>query len=278
MQIVYSAKITKELSKLTPKKISLQDLSNQRNDSDLVYNLTQVVNNIYNNAELASLLKQLITRGPKENIRKDITTLYGSGYGRAECYKNLDQFAKNILTEDYDGRHVKIGFTTDEDWKENTNSVTQEFLSYADKFAMYFYQWNNRWFLSNGNCAHRIAAIYRQAKEQNRLFELTCKSEQFYIDLRILHKLQNNYHCFVISCNQNKLYALNNFLFEIDRKNLLINITGNQNFTNCQGYAYCFLKKNTWFEKVVFSYFDKLETNDRAIDLVKLMSNSGIWV
>ena len=58
----------------------------------------------------------------------------------------------------------------------NTNSVTQEFLSYADKFAMYFYQWNNRWFLSNGNCAHRIAAIYRQAKEQNRLFELTCNN------------------------------------------------------------------------------------------------------
>jgi hypothetical protein len=273
--LFYGVKLKRELSRMNPKKISFQNLSNQHYQSDLIYNLPSAVGGICDK-NLVFLLNKLIGVSSSETIQKDITTLYGSRSGKSRSYRNIDMFAKNVLKKDYEGAR-KINFKTDKDWQDNITSF-QQTLNRPGIIYSYFNEWNDRWFLDNGDGSHHIAAIYRQAKEQHRLFEIICDCRTLYIKLATAEKLNNNYHCFVISCEQREVDYMQYFLrVELNKLAFSTNnlpnasISAYQRFEGCQEYAYFFITRNTWTERIIYSYFSELQSLGKAINLTELI-------
>lgn len=273
--LFYGIKLKRELSRMNPKKISLQNLSNQHYQSDLIYNLPSAVSDVCDK-NLVFLLNKLIGVRSSQTIQKDITILYGSRSGKSPSYRDIDMYAKNVLKKDYEGRK-KINFETDKDWQDNITSF-QETLNRTGIIYSYFNEWNDRWFLDNGDGSHHIAAIYRQAKEQHRLFEIICDCLTFHIKLATAEKLNNNYHCFVISCEQREVDSMQYFLsIELNKLTFSTNnmpnasISAYQKFEGCQEYAYFFITRNVWTEKILYSYFLELESLGKAINLIELI-------
>jgi len=209
-------------------------------------------------------------------MEQEINQLYGSNEGSSSrCYK-LEEFSQKALCESYNGRK-RIGFKTEEDWQNNTSSFTREL---AMGFRLHYYKWNNRCFLSNGEAAHRTAAIFRQAKSQNRSFTIKCLGYKYFINKKFFDQLQQNYHCFLISCNETKWSSCDNEMINIVKrfslqvpKDFPIYVSNIQESIDTE-YIFFFIKKNTWIESKLLKHFNLLTKQGKSINLLSYISSN----
>ena len=146
-----------------PLKIEFEMLSDQTSESDVVYRLLHIGEEVRRNNSLAQILSSIISVSDSTNMEKEITQLYGCSHGKSSPSYKLEEFSQEALKEDYNGGK-KISFITEEDWTHNTYSLNKELSSRSECFTLHYYKWNNRYFLSNSDGSHRTAATFRQAR------------------------------------------------------------------------------------------------------------------
>lgn len=97
----------------------------------------------------------------------------------------------------------KLPYKTDKDFCTNTKWLENRF-----KVWTCFYQsWDRKKFLCTPDGSHHTAAVYMQAKEQNRSFELKCELYSEQINFKLLAELFQLYDYFYM--NQDEIYQLN---------------------------------------------------------------------
>lgn len=266
--VFYKMKLKEELKKIILDDLKIEELSNQTLESDLIYNLKNI-NSVRNNDLVYFLSKLVNAKSSNTHIYNDIATFYGISSGKSRCCRNLYEFSQNALTETYSGSR-KIGFKTNEDWEENTVDISNE-IEKRRIAKSYLTAWNKRMFLCNSDGSHRIAAIYRQAKEQQRAYKIKCEHDLLYIDHQTKIELKKNYDCFVVSSigrNGYSLESLQGFVNKLNEdRTALIDFSYSQNFENCKPYKYCFIRKSTWATKILSSYFYNKISCGKALDL-----------
>ena len=117
--------IDKLFLEFNPQKIEFETLSDQTSESDVVYRLLQIGEEVRRNNSLAQILSSIISVSDTTNMEQEITQLYGCSHGKSSPSYKLEEFSQEALWESYNGSN-RIGFTTEEDWQKNTLSFTRE--------------------------------------------------------------------------------------------------------------------------------------------------------
>jgi hypothetical protein len=87
---------------------------------------------------------------------------------------------------------IGYGFETNEDFSYLCNEVIGK-----KAFAIEFHTWSNRYYISNTDGSHRIAALYRQNHEQNRGVMLRLPLFERYLDKRLMTDLLSWFHILI---------------------------------------------------------------------------------
>lgn len=135
-----------------------------------------------------------------------ILEFYGSNHGKSKAHKSLKDFAYNaLLPQD---ENFRIGYSTQDDWDKNIRSVDTRFKGEA--IDAHFFGWNSRLFLDNIDQSHHLAAIYRQALEQNRDYNVNCTLKIWHSNTDLSPLWIKGYHCFYCSkiLSHNAIYNL----------------------------------------------------------------------
>jgi hypothetical protein len=272
--IFYKIKLQKELKKIDLQRFNIEELSNQHLKSDIVYNLQ---NTDASDRNLSHMLSHLIyQQDGRDRQYYDITDFYGSLSGKSSCHRNLYDFAQKNLSESYSGRR-KIGFQSDEDWAKNTSDVEELILK--KRVTAYLTSWNNRVFLCGVDGAHRLAASYRQALEQQRFYKVKSKPKILSLNSLAVTELMRSYYCFIFCDSDANITKVESLLYInfSRREPHLIEVSSMQKFENSKSYRYCFIRKKTWATDILSSYFFNMTLQNKAINLKPLLKDgSGI--
>lgn len=128
-------------------------------------------------------------------IMTDILSIDGISCSQSpvEKFANLDEFSLSLKKDAKKlfSNENAIEFFTNNDFENNCNFIKKE----QHKLHNIVVQvWNNKKYISNDNCSHHLAAIYRQCKEQGRVYQLSLDIIPESINLEQLKRLINKYY------------------------------------------------------------------------------------
>jgi hypothetical protein len=111
-----------------------------------------------------------------------------------ENWSSLKEYAQSLLPRRRwpDTCSHWYGFETDEDFSYLCNEVIGK-----KAFAIEFHTWSNRYYISNTDGSHRIAALYRQNHEQNRGVMLRLPLFERDLDKRLMTDLLSSFHILI---------------------------------------------------------------------------------
>jgi hypothetical protein len=135
-------------------------------------------------------LHSLVTRlrTPQQLVPVQLTEIDGLGAAREPDHGSLTAFGNVGMRDDYSGGN-RIGFRTDADWEKNVAWLARRFG--ADRvWSVWYEAWTDRLFLSNSDGSHHLAALHRQAREQDRTMVFTCQWSEDRIDADVVERLR----------------------------------------------------------------------------------------
>jgi len=126
---------------------------------------------ILGNGELREAVHGLIDKDQTLPLREfPVLSLHGVTATKGYDASSLEALGDSLRTD-----AGTIRFESDADFARNIMWLDKPGIGsrVGPPFAVLHRSWDDRYFLSNGNGSHHLAAIYRQAKEQHRSFTLT---------------------------------------------------------------------------------------------------------
>lgn len=148
----------------------------QEFSSDPLWQIAHFTEDWWRCGEISPVLKRVVRETLHlKDVRLPILAFFGSCGGKSGPSFSLEEFAFTKLHEPES--EWSIGFETNEHWAQNIASYEARFASRWPN-AFYF-RWSQRLYLGNDDQSHHFAAIYRQAKTQNRSWHVPCNLRIF---------------------------------------------------------------------------------------------------
>ncbi|SEI96027.1 hypothetical protein SAMN05660742_10280 [Propionispira arboris] len=150
-------------------------------------------------------------------------------------------------------------FITEEDFINNCRNM-DELWNNTSKLKLLQQEWDKRIFVYNADGAHRLAAIYRQCREQNKKYTLPAKKIEFIsINKEIVRHIINDFWL-VFSDRENisNLYGQYCQLFPHDKKEDIakFDVSHRKNYNLKKSYI-LYLKKSETFNNHVAEILSK---------------------
>lgn len=261
--------IKKLLRNIHLEEIDSNSIQDQRYKTDIIYNLVAKDLGYINFPPSLSPYITGLLKVKYSFAEVEIINLFGSMNGKSAPARNLESFAYSrleVINLEKERFYFRpIFFATPEDFKRNIEVLERRFD--PEDMHLYEFKWNKRFFLSVPDKAHTVAALYRQAKEQNLNYKIKGFLKSCEINPCVLDILKKEWLCYIISDQMSNNITVLNLVCCL-REIVECYICTPVNGAMC---IYLFVKNGSPYSKLIAQEFKNLEEQHKLISFYNLL-------
>lgn len=148
---------------------------------------------------ISNALRDLVAEAPSQSpddYPVSVRDISGIAASKSHDYGSLEGLACSLhLPHNYGGRYP-IEFQTDEHFEKNIRELDGSFRHRPVKVLHRL--WDDRRYVENSDGSHKLAAIFRQCREQGRNYRLHCYVHKVLINPDAAQFLLDNYYLLVL--------------------------------------------------------------------------------
>lgn len=124
---------------------------------------------------------------------------FGKGYSpqiNGSWYRDLSSWGRGM----YPGNNLRS--ETLQDWERNVRHIEGEGFRMDDPINVMYYEWYDRYVVSNTGGSHHAEKVIYQALRDNLVYKRYAVVEHLSIDVEAVRQLENSYFSFIYQCRR----------------------------------------------------------------------------